>query len=76
MKLLEAARVDGTLDYRDHDKDQMACLDALAAYYVRRARRLRGADGKKELLTQATLLYTMADKVIMYDQVRPGMQTY
>uniref|UniRef100_A0A8C4PYM7 CTR9 homolog, Paf1/RNA polymerase II complex component n=1 Tax=Eptatretus burgeri TaxID=7764 RepID=A0A8C4PYM7_EPTBU len=68
VKLLEAARVDGTLDYRDHDKDQMSCLDALAAYYVRRARRLRGADGKKELLTQATLLYTMADKVIMYDQ--------
>uniref|UniRef100_UPI00358F4B51 RNA polymerase-associated protein CTR9 homolog isoform X2 n=1 Tax=Myxine glutinosa TaxID=7769 RepID=UPI00358F4B51 len=68
VKLLEAARVDGTLDYRDHDKDQMTCLDALAAYYVRRARRLRGADGKKELLTQATLLYTMADKVIMYDQ--------
>ncbi|XP_078725222.1 RNA polymerase-associated protein CTR9 homolog isoform X1 [Lampetra fluviatilis] len=68
VKLLEAARVDGTLDYRDHEKDQMTCLDTLAAYYVQQARREKNKDVKKELLTQATLLYTMADKIIMYDQ--------
>ena len=28
VKLLEAARIDGNLDYRDHEKDQMTCLDS------------------------------------------------
>ncbi|KAM4722587.1 LOW QUALITY PROTEIN: RNA polymerase-associated protein CTR9 homolog [Rhinophrynus dorsalis] len=68
VKLLEAARIDGNLDYRDHEKDQMTCLDTLAAYYVQQARKEKNKDGKKELITQATLLYTMADKIIMYDQ--------
>ncbi|KAG5264191.1 hypothetical protein AALO_G00273180 [Alosa alosa] len=68
VKLLEAARIDGNLDYRDHEKDQMTCLDTLAAYYVQQARREKNKDTKKELITQATLLYTMADKIIMYDQ--------
>lgn len=70
VKLLEAARIDGNLDYRDHEKDQMTCLDTLAAYYVQQARKEKNKDVKKELITQATLLYTMADKIIMYDQVR------
>ncbi|KAJ7401575.1 RNA polymerase-associated protein CTR9 like protein [Pitangus sulphuratus] len=68
VKLLEAARIDGNLDYRDHEKDQMTCLDTLAAYYVQQARKEKNKDSKKELITQATLLYTMADKIIMYDQ--------
>ncbi|KAJ7344466.1 hypothetical protein JRQ81_000416 [Phrynocephalus forsythii] len=68
VKLLEAARIDGNLDYRDHEKDQMTCLDTLAAYYVQQARKEKNKDHKKELITQATLLYTMADKIIMYDQ--------
>lgn len=70
VKLLEAARIDGNLDYRDHEKDQMTCLDTLAAYYVQQARKEKNKDNKKELITQATLLYTMADKIIMYDQVK------
>lgn len=69
VKLLEAARIDGNLDYRDHEKDQMTCLDTLAAYYVQQARKEKNKDNKKDLITQATLLYTMADKIIMYDQV-------
>lgn len=47
----------------------MTCLDTLAAYYVQQARKEKNKDAKKELITQATLLYTMADKIIMYDQV-------
>lgn len=70
MKLLEAARIDGNLDYRDHEKDQMTCLDTLAAYYVQQARKEKNKDAKKDLINQSTLLYTMADKIIMYDQVR------
>ncbi|XP_013907153.1 PREDICTED: RNA polymerase-associated protein CTR9 homolog [Thamnophis sirtalis] len=77
VKLLEAARIDGNLDYRDHEKDQMTCLDTLAAYYVQQARKEKNKDNKKELITQATLLYTMADKIIMYDQadsIKNGVQ--
>ncbi|XP_017333359.1 RNA polymerase-associated protein CTR9 homolog [Ictalurus punctatus] len=68
VKLLEAARIDGNLDYRDHEKDQMTCLDTLAAYYVQQARKEKNKDAKKDLINQSTLLYTMADKIIMYDQ--------
>ncbi|XP_006885655.1 PREDICTED: RNA polymerase-associated protein CTR9 homolog [Elephantulus edwardii] len=68
VKLLEAARIGGNLDSRDHEKDQMTCLDTLAAYYVQQARKEKNKDSKKDLITQATLLYTMADKIIMYDQ--------
>uniref|UniRef100_A0A8C2PYK8 RNA polymerase-associated protein CTR9 homolog n=1 Tax=Cyprinus carpio TaxID=7962 RepID=A0A8C2PYK8_CYPCA len=56
------------LDYRDHEKDQMTCLDTLAAYYVQQARKEKNKDAKKDLINQSTLLYTMADKIIMYDQ--------
>lgn len=48
----------------------MTCLDTLAAYYVQQARKEKNKDNKKDLITQATLLYTMADKIIMYDQVK------
>ena len=48
----------------------MKSLDTLAAYYVQKAHREKNKDLKRELFTQATLLYTTADKIIMYDQVR------
>uniref|UniRef100_A0A8C1VLQ8 CTR9 homolog, Paf1/RNA polymerase II complex component n=1 Tax=Cyprinus carpio TaxID=7962 RepID=A0A8C1VLQ8_CYPCA len=46
----------------------MTCLDTLAAYYVQQARKEKNKDAKKDLINQSTLLYTMADKIIMYDQ--------
>jgi RNA polymerase-associated protein CTR9 len=58
------------VDYRDYEKDQMRALDMLAAYYVQEANREKNKDKKRELFTKATLLYTTADKIIMYDQVR------
>ena len=48
----------------------MTCLDTLAAYYVQQARSEKNKDRRTELFMQATQLYTMADKIIMYDQVR------
>ena len=47
----------------------MTCLDTLAAYYVQQARSEKNKDRRTELFMQATQLYTMADKIIMYDQV-------
>lgn len=58
------------MDYRDYEKDQMRALDMLAAYYVQEANREKNKDKKRELFTKATLLYTTADKIIMYDQVQ------
>ena len=49
----------------------MVCLDTLAAYYVQQARKEKNKDRRTELFMQATQLYTMADKIIMYDQVYP-----
>ena len=46
----------------------MRALDTLAAYYVQLAHREKNKERKKEMFTQATLLYTTADKIIMYDQ--------
>lgn len=42
----------------------------LAAYYVQEANKEKNKDKKRDLFTKATLLYTTADKIIMYDQVR------
>lgn len=45
----------------------MAALDTLAAYYVHQANKEKDFEKKRELFTKATLLYTTADKVIIYD---------
>lgn len=48
----------------------MKTLDILAGYYVQLANKEKiNKDKKRELFTKATLLYTTADKIIMYDQV-------
>lgn len=69
LKILESSRLDATIEYRDFERDQMRALDMLAAYYVQEANKEKSKVKKKELFTKATLLYTMADKIIMYDQV-------
>ena len=68
-KILESSRTDANREYQDSDKDQMKALDTLAAYYVQKAHAEKNKDRKRELFTRATLLYTTADKIIMYDQV-------
>ena len=69
VKILDGSRTDAGLDYPNSERDQMKSLDTLAAYYVQKAHREKNKDLKRELFTQATLLYTTADKIIMYDQV-------
>lgn len=69
VKILEASRTDANYNYANFEKDQMRALDTLAAYYVKKAHAEKNKDRKRELFTQATLLYTTADKIIMYDQV-------
>jgi len=70
VKILEASRTDANLQYPNFEKDQMVAFDALAAHYVQMAHREKNKEKKREFFTQATLLYTTADKIIMYDQVR------
>ena len=69
IKILESSRTDASLSYSNFEKDQMLALDTLAACYVQQAHKEKNKDVKKELFQQATLLYTTADKIIMYDQV-------
>ena len=69
VTILESSRTDANYNYGDYEKDQMKALDTLAAYYVQRAHAEKNKERKRELFTQATLLYTTADKIIMYDQV-------
>uniref|UniRef100_A0A182IN46 Tetratricopeptide repeat protein 21A/21B fourth ARM domain-containing protein n=1 Tax=Anopheles atroparvus TaxID=41427 RepID=A0A182IN46_ANOAO len=68
IKILESSRMDANINYRDFEKDQMRAYDMLAAYYVQEANREKSKDKKRELFMKATLLYTTADKIIMYDQ--------
>lgn len=68
IRLLEAARDEANVDYRDFEKDQMRAFDMLAAHYVQEANREKSKDKKRELFMKATNLYTTADKIIMYDQ--------
>lgn len=69
VKILDASRTDAGLDYPNFERDQMRALDTLAAYYVQKGHKEKNKDKKRELFTQATLLYTTADRIIMYDQV-------
>ena len=48
----------------------MRSYDTLAAYYVQKAYKEKEPQAKKDLFQKATYLYTTADKIIMYDQVR------
>ncbi|KAK0417353.1 hypothetical protein QR680_012959 [Steinernema hermaphroditum] len=68
VRLLEICGDEASQDYRDLEKDQMRALDTLAAYYVQAGSKTRDKTERKELFTKATLLYTTADKIIMYDQ--------
>lgn len=70
IRILEAAGIEANTDYRDYEKDQMRAYDMLAAYYVQEANREKTKDKKRELFMKATHLYTTADKIIMYDQVK------
>src|SRR5699024_7533128 len=68
VRILEAAQTEGQCDYPDSEQDQMRTLDTLAAYYVQQANKEKDNKRKMELVTQATKLYTAADKIIMYTQ--------
>jgi len=46
----------------------MKIIDSLAAYYMKVAAKEKQKDKKKELFHKATLLYSFADKILMYDQ--------
>ena len=61
------ARTEANVNYEKADEDQMKCLDTLAAYYVQEANKEKKSEKKRELFTKATILYTTADKVIMYN---------
>ncbi|KAF6031543.1 CTR9 [Bugula neritina] len=67
-KILESSRQDANHNYGDFEKDQMKALDTLAAHYVQKAHAEKNKERKRELFTRATLLYTTADKIIMYEQ--------
>jgi len=70
VRMLEMARSEASLAYPNYEKDQMTAFDSLAAHYVQLAHAEKNKERKRELFTQATLLYTTADKIIMYDQVQ------
>ncbi|GFW04088.1 RNA polymerase-associated protein CTR9 homolog [Trichonephila clavipes] len=67
VKILDASRTEANIDYPNMERDQMAALDKLSAYYVQQASKEKDREKKRELFTKATLLYTTADKIIMYD---------
>ena len=45
---------DADITYVDHDKDQMAALDTLAAHYVQLARNEKSKDLRKEHFAQVS----------------------
>ncbi|GFU22362.1 RNA polymerase-associated protein CTR9 homolog [Nephila pilipes] len=67
VKILDVSRTEANIDYSNMERDQMAALDKLSAYYVQQASKEKDRERKRELFTKATLLYTTADKIIMYD---------
>ena len=52
----------------DSEKEEMKALDTLAAYYVKMANKEKVRDKRREYFQKATHLYTIADKIVMYEQ--------
>ncbi|PIO75389.1 tetratricopeptide repeat protein [Teladorsagia circumcincta] len=68
VRLLEVSGSEASLDYPEVENDQMRALDILAAYYVRLGHKERTSkERKRDLFSKATLLYTTADRIKMYD---------
>ncbi|CBY09563.1 unnamed protein product [Oikopleura dioica] len=68
QRVLEEARSKAGKDYMGHEKDTMRCLDTLAAYNVICGKQEVDKEKQTKFFMEATTLYTLADKVIMYDQ--------
>ncbi|KAI0977792.1 hypothetical protein GJ496_002225 [Pomphorhynchus laevis] len=67
VEICECGRNEASLNYENSENDQMLVLDSLAAFYVQQTAKEKDREKKKALFTQATLLYTTADKINMYD---------
>jgi RNA polymerase-associated protein CTR9 len=67
VKILETSRTSANTAYKNHDKDMLKALDTLAAHYVQQANKEKNKELKKEYCSKATVLYTSADKISMYD---------
>ncbi|PAV74668.1 hypothetical protein WR25_20236 [Diploscapter pachys] len=68
MKILEMSGHEAGLNYPDVEDDQMRALDMLAAYYVHKGHKERTSREKRtELFNKATILFTTADRIKMYD---------
>lgn len=50
---------DADINYPDHDKDQMAAFDTLAAYYVQQARKEKDKEMRKDFFSQVEELYML-----------------
>ena len=67
VHILESSRTSANTNYKNMDKDMLKALDMLAAYYVQQANKEKNKEKKKEFCSKATVLYTAADKIAMYD---------
>jgi len=68
VKILTRSLESPTDKYDGFDEDQMNAYDMLAAYFVQEANKEKNRDKKRELFMKSTLLYTTADKILMYDK--------
>lgn len=55
-------------DKERDEKDEMRALDSLAAYYVKMGNKEKVRDKRREYFQKAAHLYTIADKIVMYEQ--------
>uniref|UniRef100_A0A5S6QAZ3 TPR_REGION domain-containing protein n=1 Tax=Trichuris muris TaxID=70415 RepID=A0A5S6QAZ3_TRIMR len=67
IHLLECSSREANLDYADSSKDQLRALDTLAAYYLMMAQKQTKPDSRSEYLSKATMLYSTADNIHMFE---------
>ncbi|CAL1299310.1 unnamed protein product [Larinioides sclopetarius] len=65
--ILDASKTEANINYPNVKHDQMTALDKLSAYYVQLASKEKDKNKKRELFSKATILYTAADKIFIYD---------
>ncbi|CAG0895273.1 unnamed protein product [Cyprideis torosa] len=67
LKVLLRARSDSRQDYDGHEQDQLQAFDMQACFHVQEASKERDKDRKRDMFQQASDLFTLGDKISMYN---------
>lgn len=68
LAYLETSVRDPSISHTEYERDMVRALDTLAAYHVKLGSKCKNRDKRREHFQRASHLFTLGDKICMYDQ--------